>query len=63
MLKHTFLYSFDFGDSHEFDVKVLGMAPRDAGDYPRLVEARGEAPRQYHGWDDDEELEDDDDEE
>jgi Plasmid pRiA4b ORF-3-like protein len=58
--KHSFLYYFDFGDSHEFDVKVLALVPRDAGDYPRLVEAKGEAPRQYHSWDDDEELEADD---
>jgi hypothetical protein len=56
--RHTFLYYFDFGDSHEFDVKVVGLATRDAGDYPRLVESKGEAPRQYHGWDEDEELDD-----
>jgi Plasmid pRiA4b ORF-3-like protein len=58
--KHSFLYYFDFGDSHEFDVKVLALVPRDAGAYPRLVEAKGEAPHQYHRWDDDEELEADD---
>jgi hypothetical protein len=50
--RHTFLYYFDFGDSHQFDVKMLGTTARDAGDYPRLVEAKGEAPRQYHGWED-----------
>jgi hypothetical protein len=55
--KHSFLSSFDFGDSYEFEVKILALVPREAGDYPRLVEAKGQAPRQYHRWDDEGDLE------
>lgn len=44
----TFLYFFDYGDSHEFDVttlKINPLAPK-AG-YPRILDYHGEAPPQY----------------
>lgn len=44
----TFLYLFDYGDNHEFDVTVLKinqLAPK--ADYPRIVDFHGEAPPQY----------------
>jgi hypothetical protein len=53
--KHQFLYFFDYGDSHEFTVTVLGIETRaDDGDYPRVIEARGKAPRQYYSYEGDE---------
>ncbi len=56
-----FLYIFDYGDEHRFQVRVHAVNP-DApdGDYPRIVESVGEAPEQYPSWDenDDEEEED-----
>lgn len=48
--KHKFLYYFDYGDSHEFEVQVVGISPQaEPGEYPRVVDSRGEAPSQY-GW-------------
>ena len=44
----TFLYFFDYGDSHEFDVTVLKIdqfAPK--GNYPRILDFHGQAPPQY----------------
>ena len=50
--KHRFLYYFDYGDSHRFEVEVIGIhAQAEPGDYPRLVASHGKAPPQYH-WDD-----------
>ena len=51
-LGQTFLYYFDYGDSHEFDVMVLRInyaAPSDK--YPKIVAQRGEAPPQYPDYD------------
>lgn len=57
--QHQFIYFFDYGDSHQFLVTVLGIETRaDDGTYPRLIEAKGKAPRQYHAYED----EDDEDE-
>ena len=43
-----FLYLFDYGDNHEFDVEVLEASPSGPkGDYPRVVGRQGRAPRQY----------------
>lgn len=54
-LKHKFIYYFDFGDSHEFDVTVVAIQDQaEPGDYPRLVESIGEAPAQYYSYDDSE---------
>jgi hypothetical protein len=44
----TFLYFFDYGDSHEFDVTVLAineLAPKTT--YPRILDYHGQAPPQY----------------
>jgi hypothetical protein len=59
-LKHKFLYYFDYGDSHEFEVEVVGIRPKaEPGRYPRVVESKGKAPAQYYYGDeeDDEDLE------
>ena len=48
VVKHKFLYYFDYGDSHLFEVEVVGIRPQaEPGKYPRVVDSRGEAPRQY----------------
>jgi hypothetical protein len=47
---HKFLYYFDYGDSHEFEVEVVDVRPQaKPGEYPRVVDAKGDAPPQY-GW-------------
>ena len=49
--KQKFLYLFDYGDSHAFDVEVVEIRPdMPTGQYPRVIEARGEAPEQYPEW-------------
>ncbi len=43
-----FLYLFDYGDQHEFDVEVREVqAAGRAGTYPRVVDKKGRAPKQY----------------
>jgi hypothetical protein len=50
VLGHKFLYYFDYGDSHKFEVEVVAIHPQaDDEKYPRVVEAHAEAPAQY-GW-------------
>ena len=50
--KHKFLYYFDYGDSHKFEVEVVGIHPDiQQGKYPRVVESKGKAPAQY-SWED-----------
>lgn len=57
--KHRFIYFFDYGDSHEFIVTVLGIEARaDDGAYPRLIESHGEAPQQYYAYGDEDSEED-----
>ena len=56
----TFLYLFDYGDEWRFKVRVHAINPAadPAVEYPRLVEAVGDAPSQYGGgeeWEDEEE--------
>lgn len=47
-LKHKFLYYFDYGDSHEFEVKAVAIRPQaEPGNYPRVVDSQGKAPGQY----------------
>ncbi len=46
--RQKFLYLFDYGDNHEFDVEVLEVNPSGApGNYPRVAGKQGRAPRQY----------------
>ena len=48
---HKFIYFFDYGDSHEFQVELVSIKPRAGkGRYPRVVEKQGKAPRQYGNW-------------
>ena len=48
--KQKFLYLFDFGDEHRFEVEVVEIRPdAPAGEYPVIVDSRGQAPEQY-GW-------------
>jgi hypothetical protein len=48
----TFLYFFDYGDSHEFDVTVLAINPlAPKADYPRTLDFHGKAPPQYPDYD------------
>jgi hypothetical protein len=55
ILKHKFLYLFDYGDQHEFEIEVVSMCEQsEPGAYPRVVRQQGESPRQYHWSDDDE---------
>lgn len=60
-LHHKFLYFFDFGDSHEFDVEVVAITPKaKRAKYPRIVESKGESFPQYPDedeWEDDEDWE------
>jgi hypothetical protein len=61
-MKQRFLYLFDFGDQHEFDVQLSETSPeppRDARSRPRIVEKHDEMPPQYPDWDDESEDEDD----
>jgi len=54
--KHRFVYLFDYGDKHQFEVQLISVNP-DApkADYPRVIEKHGDAPSQYpyaEEWDD-----------
>ncbi len=47
-MKQRFLYLFDYGDEHHFEVQLVGLNPEAAkGQYPRIVESHGKPPRQY----------------
>jgi hypothetical protein len=50
-MKQRFLYLYDYGDEHRFDIQLVAFNP-DAprGDYPRIVERHGRAPKQYREW-------------
>jgi hypothetical protein len=59
-LKHKFLYFFDYGDSHEFEVEVVDIKARaERGKYPRVVDSQGQPPAQYWYGDESDELDDD----
>jgi hypothetical protein len=48
-MKQKFLYLFDYGDEHRFEVQLVEVnpdAPRDVR-YPRVLETHGKPPRQY----------------
>ena len=64
-LKQRWLYLFDYGDQHEFDVQLIATSPdQPRGDYPRLIEQHGQMPPQYPSLEDEdgEGTDDDDDE-
>jgi hypothetical protein len=51
-MKQRFLYLFDYGDEHRFEVQLVGINPEaPKKSYPRIVESHGEAPPQYGDWD------------
>jgi hypothetical protein len=54
-MKQRFLYLFDYGDEHRFEVQLTDTSP-DAPkkDYPQVVERHGKNPVQYPGWEDEE---------
>jgi hypothetical protein len=56
----TFMYLFDYGDEWRFKVKVdaINNNATTNAEYPRLVEAVGEAPAQYADGDEDDSEED-----
>ncbi len=60
-LKQRFLYIFDFGDEHRFEVQLIGAGPADgpSGSW-RIVERHGTMPPQYGPADGDEEWEEGD---
>jgi hypothetical protein len=48
----AFIYLFDYGDQHEFDVTVLRINPlAPKGKYPRTLEYHGKSPPQYPDYD------------
>jgi hypothetical protein len=50
-MKQKFLYLFDYGDEHRFDVQLVGINPEaPKGRYPKIVEKHGKAPSQYGRW-------------
>jgi len=60
-MKQRFLYLYDYGDQHEFDVQLTAASaemPRSR--YPTIVERHGKMPLQYPDWDEGDEDFDDD---
>jgi hypothetical protein len=58
VLKHKFIYQFDYGDDHQFEVEVVDIKPKaERGKYPRVIQSQGEAPPQYEMWDDEDDDE------
>lgn len=46
-----FLYLFDYGDEHTFEVEVVEIkTDAPTGRYPQLIESKGNAPEQYPAW-------------
>ena len=59
-LKQRFLYIFDFGDQHEFDIQLIETRPEPLRErHPILIERHGKMPPQYPNEDDESEEEDD----
>lgn len=59
-LKQRFLYVFDFGDQHEFDIQLIETKSEPQPErYPRLIEQHGKMPPQYPNYDDEVEGEED----
>jgi hypothetical protein len=50
--KHCFVFLFDFGDDHYFNVKTSYVADLEPGvSYPRAASTKGTPPEQYPDWD------------
>ena len=51
--RHKFLYLFDYGDSHLFQIDVVGIQEKALAkvQYPRVTDGQGEAPPQYPFYD------------
>ena len=48
VLGHRFIYYFDYGDGHQFDIAVTNICLRAQADkYPQVTESVGEPPEQY----------------
>jgi hypothetical protein len=46
-MKQRFLYLYDYGDQHEFDVQVIATSTEvPCGRYPKIVERHGKMPPQ-----------------
>ncbi len=46
--KHTFMYIFDFGDYHMFRIEVMKIHEKaKPGNYPMVLDSKGELPIQY----------------
>lgn len=57
-IKHKFLYLFDYGDQHVFEIELVNIQEvADEDEYPRMLDGRGEIT-QYSTWED-EEIDDD----
>ena len=60
-MKQRFLYLYDYGDQHEFDVQIIATsADTPRGRYPKIVERHGKMPPQYPDWDEEDEDSDED---
>jgi hypothetical protein len=61
-MKQRFLYIFDYGDEHRFEIQLLSANPNaPQADYPCIIETHGDNPPQYDWGEDDEEWEEEDD--
>jgi hypothetical protein len=48
---HRFIYYFDYGDGHRFDIAVTNICLVAKPDkYPKVTESVGEPPEQYPDW-------------
>lgn len=51
--RQKFLYLFDYGDDHLFDIQVMKINPKaPKGKYPKVVGRHGRRLEQYEEWDD-----------
>jgi hypothetical protein len=58
-MKQRFLYLYDYGDQHEFDVQIFAAnAETPRGHYPKVIKRHGKMPSQYPDWDE-EDLDED----
>ena len=53
--KQKFLYLFDYGDEWHFEVTFLKEGSSEKARYPRLIDSKGEAKKQYPNYEGEEE--------